>query len=176
MVKIIFLLFSSQEATKNISFPKIQRGLQYLASTVFQTSPKTPADVQKAFNKESVFKNFGLCRQDQHQTPFFKVCHEQKDFAYCVFASDKCVQLIKENIPVTSNRKILIDGTFAVVPIGCFQQLLLINVEYLDRVCICGIEFDFGKLGTQFFCDILISKKNARARFLWYLIFPNISS
>lgn len=107
-----------------------------MASSVFLTSPKTPKDVQEAFRKESVFKNFGLTRHEgESQSHFFKTCHEEKDFAYCVFASDKCVQLIKENIPVTK-RTILIDGTFAVVPMGCFKQLLLINVEYLDRVSI----------------------------------------
>lgn len=109
--------------------------MQYLAAKVFVTSPTTPAHVMEAFEKMEVYKNFGLTlHEGRDQTPFFKVCHDEKDFSYCVFSSDKMIGLTKENIPLNINRRILIDGTFSIVPIGCFQQLLLVHIEYYEKV------------------------------------------
>lgn len=87
------------------------------------------------FKKEHIFNHFGLTLQEGHEkTPFFKVCHNSEDFSYCVFGSDKIVNLINENVPNNSNKKVLIDGTFSIVPLGCFKQLILIHIEYYEKV------------------------------------------
>lgn len=107
-----------------------------MTSKVFAASPKTPTDVVSMFQKENIFTNFGLTlHEGQEKTAFFKVCHDSKDFAYCVFGSDKIVKLINENIPDNNNKKILIDGTFSIVPLGCFKQLILLHIEYYEKVC-----------------------------------------
>lgn len=110
-----------------------------MTSKVFAASPKTPTDVVSMFQKENIFTNFGLTlHEGQEKTAFFKVCHDSKDFAYCVFGSDKIVKLINENIPDNNNKKILIDGTFSIVPLGCFKQLILLHIEYYEKVCLRG--------------------------------------
>lgn len=107
-----------------------------MTSKVFAASPKTPTDVVSMFQKENIFTNFGLTlHEGQEKTAFFKVCHDSKDFAYCVFGSDKIVKLINENIPDNNNKKILIDGTFSIVPLGCFKQLILLQIKYYEKVC-----------------------------------------
>lgn len=124
----------NQDASKNIAFARVKRGLQYLTSKVFVSSPKTVSEINEAFKNEALLKNFGLTRHEGlEKTPFFRVCYEEDNFAYCLFASEKIVSLIRENIP-SANRKILVDATFSVVPIGCFKQLLLIHIEYFEKV------------------------------------------
>lgn len=99
--------------------------------------PKTPADVKNLFQQDAVLNDLGHTRhKGSDRKPFYKICHDEEDFAYCVFASDTNIQKIKENIPNISKRKIIIDATFAMLPIGCFKQLLLINIDYMDRVSI----------------------------------------
>lgn len=129
-------LFSSdQEGTRNIDFSKIKRGLQYIASKVYFTSPKTAADLIKFFKNPEVFNNFGMTlHEEEERTPFFKVCHNESNFSYCIFSSNKTVELINKYIPNVNNRTILIDGTFAVIPIGCFKQLIMMHIQYSEKV------------------------------------------
>lgn len=102
---------------------------------MFATSPKTPTEVANMFKNQDIFKNVGLTlHEDPEKTPFFKVCHDCKDFAYCIFGSDKIVKFINENIPNNNNKRILIDGTFSIVPLGCFKQLVLVHIEYYEKV------------------------------------------
>nr|XP_036225034.1 uncharacterized protein LOC118682123 [Bactrocera oleae] len=117
--------------TKDIDFYKIQRNYQKLANKQFLISPKTPADVQD----EVTLKKFGYTKHTgDDASTFFKICCDAKDFAYCLFCSDKIIYLMKENIPSNVERKILVDATFSVLPIGSFKQLLIIHIEYFETV------------------------------------------
>lgn len=121
--------------TKDIDFYKIQRNYQKLANKQFLISPKT-ADVIKAFQDEVTLKKFGYTKHTgDDASTFFKICCDAKDFAYCLFCSDKIINLMKENIPSNVERKILVDATFSVLPIGSFKQLLIIHIEYFETVC-----------------------------------------
>ena len=115
-----------------MNFEKIQRGLQKIAGKVFVTSPKTAQDIVHAFQMESIWNQFGLTRHDI-PTSFYKACIEEEDFAYCIFGSDTTARLVTENI-VRTERHYLMDGTFKIVPTGCFKQLLIIYVTYLENV------------------------------------------
>lgn len=121
--------------TKSIDFFKIQRNLQYLANKKFIISPKTPADVSRAFQDEEILKTFGYTKHTGiDASTFFKICFDSKDFAYCLFCSDKMINMLKENVAFNTQKKVLVDGTFSVLPIGCFKQLLIIHIEYFEKV------------------------------------------
>lgn len=52
----------------------------------------------------------------------------------CTFlVSETIIDLIKKNID-PDRRKYMLDGTFKIVPIGVFKQLLILYVEYHDAV------------------------------------------
>lgn len=118
LIKTHKLINRHQNATKDIDFARIRRGLQYIASKNFVSSPKCPLEVVEAFNLQNVWESYGL---------------SQQDIAYCIFSSQKSIKLIEENIlPV--KRTFLMDATFKIVPRGCFTQLLVIYIEYMEEV------------------------------------------
>lgn len=122
--------------TKDIDFYKLQRNYQKPANKQFLISPKTPADVIKVFQAKVTLKKFGYTKHTgDDASTFFKICCDAKDFAYCLFCSDKIINLMKKNIPSNVDRKILVDATFSVLPIGSFKQLLIIHIEYFETVC-----------------------------------------
>ncbi|XP_067635869.1 uncharacterized protein [Eurosta solidaginis] len=124
----------NQNESKNIVFNKIQRSLQYIANKNFKNSPKTPAEVQEVF-QDAVYDKFGYSKLNGNkQWQFFNICYQEEDYAYCVFCSERTVELMKECIPVNSKRNILIDGTFSVLPLGSFKQLLILHCEYFGSV------------------------------------------
>ena len=126
-----FKLPRDQDATKNLNFQKIKRGLQNLSGRIFAKSPQTAVEVTAAFQMEEIWNKFGLSKSDDPR-PFFKACIKEPDFAYCIFSSEKIINIIKEYIP-PSKRKYLVDATFKIVPQGCFKQLLILHVDYFDE-------------------------------------------
>lgn len=125
--------FRFQEESQNISFPKIQRGLQYLVSKRFIASPKTPLNVIESFQLESVWNNFGLSKDEVNPRHFYTACIFENEYSFCLFSSLKSIDLVKENIP-PGNRTYLMDATFSMVPQGCFKQHLVIYILYFDEV------------------------------------------
>lgn len=126
-------LYSKQDDTKNLSFSKIQRGLQKIVSRNLVTSPKTALQTIEAFNLEHVWNDFGLSKDNLKPRHFFTAAIKEENYSFCLFSSLKTIDLIKGNIPA-SKRTYLMDGTFKIVPHGCFQQLLVIYVEYFEEV------------------------------------------
>lgn len=82
---------------------------------------------------EIIWNNFGLTKHADNPRPFFKACIEDGNSSFCIFVSEHCFQIIDDNI-LEGNRRFLIDGTFKIVPHGCFKQLLIIYVEYVEKV------------------------------------------
>lgn len=64
---------------------------------------------------------------------FLDYLHQGNDFSYCIFSSKKIIRMIEEKMDV-KDRHYFIDGTFKVVPFGCFTQLLVIHVGKFDTV------------------------------------------
>lgn len=124
---------SNQDDTKNIVFPRIERGLQYIVSKNLVTSPKTSVQVIEAFNSEHVWNKFGLTKDTKKPLHFFTACIADEMYTFCLFSSLKMIDLIKENIP-PAKRQYLMDATFKIVPHGCFKQLLVIYIEYFEEV------------------------------------------
>lgn len=98
--------------------------------------PKAPSDcddINKIFEDEDLLKEFGYTKHDEHSTPFFRVAHKSTQFEYCVFASQRIIDLIQQHIPV-DQRNISMDATFQIVPFGAFKQILILYVERYGTV------------------------------------------
>lgn len=109
----------------------MQRNLQLLSNKSFVCSPRTPLEVLEAYQKEHIWTNFGLSKYGEKEF-FFRACIIEVDFTYCIFTCSKIIQLMVQNIP--TYRNFLIDGTFACVPLGSFKQLVIIYIEYFEKV------------------------------------------
>lgn len=124
--------FSENNEDVGITFGNIRRGLQKIVSGTFVKNPKTARDVVEAFTSENVWYEFGLSKCHTDPQPFFKACIEDHDFSFCIFMSTKSINLIKSHIP-PCDRKYLMDATFKIVPQGCFNQLLIVYISYLEQ-------------------------------------------
>lgn len=111
----------------------MERTIQRHRQRKHPPSPKTLEDVKAVFENESVLHTYGQTKSLLHSKPFFKTVHIGKNFGYCMFASDRCIELMEQRIP-TNERKFYIDATFKVVPTGGFKQLLIIFVELYKQV------------------------------------------
>lgn len=109
----------------------MKRGLQKITNKVFVKSPQTASDVSNTFRDEQIWNKFGVTK-GMENTAFFKACIEEDGISYCIFSSEKICSLITENIPL-EKRMYLIDGTFKIVPQGCFKQLLIVYINYFDE-------------------------------------------
>lgn len=76
---------------------------------------------------------FGYTLHKNNPTTFYKALINTNEYKFCIFSSDKIVQLILENISEQS-RNYLMDATFKVCPHSDFNQLLIIYVEYCGEV------------------------------------------
>ena len=79
------------------------------------------------------WSSFGISKHADNPRPFFKACIEEGNTSFCIFASEHSFQIIDDNI-IQGNRKYLIGGTFKIVPHGCFKQLLIVYIEYFEKV------------------------------------------
>lgn len=118
-----------------MKFSAIQRTLQAIRSSTIPPTPKTAEEINQVYMNPAVLDEFGKSYHTEPKT-FFKTAYECKGFSYCIFASETNMGYITENIPV-QNRRYLMDATFKIVPDCAFNQLLIVYVEYLDKVCDC---------------------------------------
>lgn len=51
-----------------------------------------------------------------------------EEFCFAIFASVHIIDIL------VSERIYAMDATFHIVPVGCFQQILIISVVYIDHV------------------------------------------
>lgn len=76
---------------------------------------------------------FGLTKDDANPMHFFTACIAEENYSFCLFSSEKSINLVKENIQ-PAQRRYLMDATFKIIPKGCFKQLLIIYIEYFGEV------------------------------------------
>ncbi|XP_073848252.1 uncharacterized protein [Musca autumnalis] len=82
---------------------------------------------------EAVWEAYGKSQDMENPRPFYTACIVEDEFTYCIFTSQKSLNLIVDNV-TDNQRKWLIDGTFSIVPSGCFTQMLVIYIEYCDHI------------------------------------------
>lgn len=113
----------------------MKRNLQKIRSKTLPNSPENAAQILAKFETPYVRENYGLTiRNDpSSRKMFFQHAFENEDFAHCIFASPDIVDAIKIHIPI-KDRQLFMDGTFKVCPIGIFNQLFIIHVNFMGQV------------------------------------------
>lgn len=91
-------------------------------------------DIKLAFQNEKIMEVFGMSMEDEPKQ-FYRVAVEESSYSYCIFSSQSMIDLIKNHIAI-ERRRFLMDATFKIVPKSSFYQLLIIYVEYVEKVSI----------------------------------------
>lgn len=86
--------------------------------------------IKMEFAKPEIMEKYGRTLDGKAQ--FYIDTVAEQHFHFTAFYSDFVSEFIKKNIPVGS-RRYLIDGTFANLPAG-YYQLLIVTVEYQNDV------------------------------------------
>lgn len=103
------------------------------------TSWKTADDITTTFAQNDIFQMCGMAKYREFPKPFFKTVHEEFSFEYCIFSSNRSIELMEDNIDA-DQKKLYIDGTFKVCPKCAVKQLLIIYVEYYRHVIYYAVE------------------------------------
>lgn len=123
----------------------MSRNLGRIRAGVTPANPTTLADVVNAFENKSTMDKYG---KTDNGKPFYRGTVIEMDFGFSVFASENII----EKLPEFESKQFFMDGTFRVVPNGCFGQLVVIHAEYKGHVrqSYCMI------IDDTFFLQILI--------------------
>lgn len=133
-------LYSYDEKTiENVPQEFFERTLRGIRDTTHPPSPLTIDELEKKISDETIKNSFLMCHQtkderNEQKKPdeFFNGTIKGDGFSCAVFSSPKTIELIGDIPP--SKRKYFVDGTFKIVPIGPFSQLLIIHIGYLKSV------------------------------------------
>lgn len=108
----------------------MKRQLFRIKNSKYPRLPKCIADIRTAFEQKEVMKDFGYTLDKSRVLYVGTVV--KKSYSFVTFASRKVIDIIKDMIPSTQ-RRLLIDGTFQIVP-RQFNQLIVISIEYKNDV------------------------------------------
>lgn len=113
----------------------MERHLYRLRRGAMPASPRNATDISNSFAMEDVMKEYGMTKTigEEESTPFYRTCFNSPSFSYCVFASQRIIDSIQSHLP-PNQRDYYLDGTFKVVPFGEFNQLVIIHVEFYNKV------------------------------------------
>lgn len=126
----IFYSVANNYPNFKIKFFDVERGLQVLRSAALPKNPTNADEIAKMFQRDDIAKLLGTTKDGR---PFYNGVFESDDFSFCVFSSESTIKQYCERVKY-GDRHIMMDGTFAVVPIGSFNQLLIIYAVYLEKV------------------------------------------
>lgn len=128
----VYCIYSDQSGTSDVDYNKIGRTLRRQKNKAYPSSPQSGEDVAQIFQKPDLMRKFGYSKHDVPKM-LYKGTIVENEFVCTFLASETIIALIEENIDV-DRRRYLIGATFKIVPIGCFKQLLIIYVEYIESV------------------------------------------
>lgn len=129
-VRDIFYSVANNHPDFGINFYKVERSLQLIRSAALPKNPTNADEIAKMFQRNDIAKMLGTTKDGR---PFYNGVFESDDFSFCVFSSQSIIEQYCERVKY-GDRHIMMDGTFAVVPIGSFNQLLIIYAVYLEKV------------------------------------------
>lgn len=101
-----------------------------IRSAKLPKNPNTTDDIENLFNREDIKNTLG---QTKSNSIFFDGVLEGNDHSACFFSSKDALDIFEQNVPY-GEREIMIDGTFDIVPIGTFKQLLVVYGVYMGKV------------------------------------------
>lgn len=135
-VRDIFYSVLSKYPTAKIDFTSsLQRNLQLIRAAALPKNPNNGSDIAKMFDDENVMHLIGISKT---KSTFFDGILEggnrkEDKFSACFFSSKDSLNIFEQNVPY-GERNIVIDGTFDVVPLGTYNQLLVIYAVYMEKV------------------------------------------
>lgn len=122
----------------SLSFTSMARNLRRKTNKKRPKNVKTPKEIQGAFENQETMANFGLNLRKTDR--FYINTVGKKKGAFTIFGSHEMIRLVEGHIP-PEERKFMLDGTFDVVPVGCYYQLLIIAIEYKKDVSLMSNVF-----------------------------------
>lgn len=129
-VRNIFYSVLSNYPNVKMDFYENERCLQLIRNSVLPKNPTTCDDIAKIFEREDIMKLLGTTKDGK---AFYNGVFECEECSFCVFSSKGSIELFSSRVKY-GDRVIMIDGTFAVVPIGSFDQLLIVYAVYMEKV------------------------------------------
>lgn len=107
------------------------RNLRRYTNKKYPARPKNTTEIKQAYGDVATMQEFGFNLRKTNKFYVDTVQTEGSEFT--VFASYDMLGMVNEKIP-PEERRYMIDGTFDVVPIRYFYQLLVIAIEYKKDV------------------------------------------
>lgn len=112
-----------------VAFNKKRRNYARIRSGTTPAGPTTLEGIVRAFENEATMRQYGYTCDDP-PTLFYRGTVNTKDYGFTIFVTD----FVTTKIPEMSKRRYFADGTFRVVPAGCFHQLFVVHVELQNHV------------------------------------------
>lgn len=131
-VRDIFYSVISKYPTAKLNFHEKERGLQMIRSAKLPKNPNNINEIEKIFDKEEIRNLLGKSKTNG---VFYDGVLEGDGYSACFFSSKDSIEVLEEYVPY-GEREIMMDGTFDVVPLGSFNQLLVIYGVYMGKVCL----------------------------------------
>lgn len=127
----IFILFSRTFGESDLTFKRVERNARRYKHPKYPKLPKSATDIIKAFAKKEIILKYGLNLRKTKRFYIDTVVNGSEFFT--VFASHQIIGLIEKHI-APRDRKYMLDGTFKIVPLTDYYQLLIIHIEYKNDV------------------------------------------
>lgn len=116
-----------------LSLGKIRKSLTRIMKGVLPKNPTTVDEINAAFKNPEILQTFGHTFGVNETKDVFDGAVDNSDSKFCVFSSKKQIRLIREHIP-QNKLHLLMDATFKSVPLGPFNQLLIIYARVKHQV------------------------------------------
>lgn len=129
-VRDIFYAVLSDYPDVKLDFFKYERGLQIIRSASLPKNPSSCDEISKIFQRKELVELLGTTRNGEI---FYNGTMEGHDYGFCVFSSAASIKFF-ESRTTYGERSVMMDGTFAVVPLGVFDQLLILYGVYMEKV------------------------------------------
>lgn len=129
-VRDIFYSVMSNNTHVKIDFFKVERCLQLIRSAALPKNPSTVDEIANLFAQEDIKKMLGTTKDGKK---FYNGAFESSTVSFCIFSSESTIKLYCSRVK-NGERAVMLDGTFDVVPIGSFDQLLIIYAVYMEKV------------------------------------------
>lgn len=113
-----------------IDFFKHEKTFSEIRNNSLPKNPSTCDEIAKIFEREDITKLIGTTKTGKI---FYNGVVESKDHSFCAFSSPSAINLFKKNVKY-GERTVIMDGTFAIVPTGEFNQILIVYAVYMEKV------------------------------------------
>lgn len=121
-----------------LRYHKMERNLRRIKNQKYPKRPKNASEIKKLYEDPEVIQNFGYNMRKTSR--FYIDTVMEPESVFTVYASQQVIDMIKTHIPV-GQRTYLMDGTFSVVPVSSYYQLLIIYIQYKNDVSLPYVHY-----------------------------------